>query len=216
MWRVAGLFALAFAVDAAQAVELTAVRGAVQIERNQQVISGQKGTQLRVSDTLIVPADAEAVIQFDDGARMAVRPGSRVLLKRLYEASQGGADRSEVMQMIQGALRYISAKSPPKNDMSFETNTASVGIRGTDLEIAIAEAAAGSNAGTYLKVNEGAAVLAGLDGSTVSVEPGQVAFGAPDSPPGQGATRSLRPLGRRVSTVPPNVFRSGALDAELR
>ena len=70
-----------------------------------------------------------------------------------------------------------------------------MGIRGTDVEIALAEAATGGNTGTYLKVNEGAAILAALDGSTVAVEPGQVAFGAPDTP-GQGGTRSLRPLGR--------------------
>ena len=69
-----------------------------------------------------------------------------------------------------------------------------VAICGIDIEIAVSDAPVeGNPAGTYLKVNTGQAVLAGLDGAKVELAPGQVAFGA-EPPPTAKGTRAIARL----------------------
>lgn len=210
--RLVAAALLVLATAGAHAVELTATRGTVQIQRDQATLAGERGTVLRTGDVIVTAPDADAVVRFDDGGRLAVRPDARVQLTRLADPAPGGS-REEAISLLRGALRYVSSVLPPKNDVRFQTTTASVGIRGTDVEISFSELPVrGGGPGTYLKVNTGAATLTALDGSSVPVEPGQVAFGSVST----AATRSLGPLGRRLNNAPANVFPAGGLDDELR
>ncbi len=210
--------ALTWGTVTAQAAEILAIKGPVQLARQQQATPAVVGTKIQESDTLLVPPGSEALVQFDDGAKMVVRSGSQLAFRKL------GADgepslREKTLQLIKGGLRYLSNKLRSSNSsdrVSFETATSTVGIRGTDIEIAVAEESAGGIApGTYLKVNTGAAILSGLDGTQVELAPGGLAFG-PD-PVTQRGTRSLvRPSARAMQTVPESVFKTADLDSLLK
>ena len=97
--------------------------------------------------------------------------------------------------------------------MAFETLSAIVGIRGTDIEIAVSDAPVEDNpAGTYLKLNTGQAVL---DGAEVKLSPGQVAFGAEPQPTAKGIRAIARPSAARMEVTPLSVFKLAQLDSLL-
>ncbi len=209
---------LGFLAQGSQATEILAIKGQVQVARQQKAASAAVGTKIQEADTLLVPPGSEALVQFDDGAKMVVRSGSQLAFRKLGVDGEPGL-REKTLQLIKGGLRYLSNKLRPSGSsdrVSFETATSTVGIRGTDIELAVTEdSLAGNPPGTYLKVNTGAAVLSGLDGTQVELAPGGLAFGP--EPVTQRGTRSLvRPSARAMQTVPDSVFKTADLDSLLR
>jgi hypothetical protein len=124
--------------------------------------------------------------------------------------------RQRTIRVIKAGLRYISAKVAPDHRVAFETGTATIGIRGTDIEIAVAADAVNDDpSGTYLKVNTGLATLTAVDGTLIAVDSGQVAYGgAPDLVP-RGAGGIKRPAARKVVAAN-GVFQTGVLDRLMR
>lgn len=114
----------------------------------------------------------------------------------------------------------MSGRGTAKNNVSFITNTATIGIRGTDIEIAVSQDAVNTDpAGTYLKVNSGLATLATLaavDGTQVDVDPSQIAYGGlPElAPRGAGGVR--RPAARKVVESVGGLFTPGKLDRLMK
>ena len=116
------------------------------------------------------------------------------------------------MRILKGGLRYISGKATVRDKVLFETSTGEIGIRGTDIEIAVAdEPRQEVAAGTYLKVNKGAATLTAADGTTVDVDSGEVAFGGEPELVPKGASGIRRPAARKVKP-PIGVFQAGMFD----
>lgn len=205
-----------FSAGSAHAARVVAVNGQVQIQRGDKTLPAVIGSRLREGDEFVSEGDAEALVRFDDGARMALRSDSRLLVKTLKLKGEP-AYRQKTIKLLKGGLRYISGRATVKNRVSFETNTATVGIRGTDIEIAVSEDAVNTDpAGTYLKVNTGMATMEAVDGTKVAVDPGQVAFGGEPElvPRGAGGTR--RPAARKVEAAVGGLFKTGLLDKLLR
>ena len=202
--------------SAALAATVLAVNGQAQLIRLQQFSSVIVGTQVLESDALLLAPDAEVLVQFDDGAKMVVRGDSQLLFRKLVEA--GAVEvRQKTLQIIKGGLRYLSGVLTIRKKVAFETASATVGIRGTDLEIAVSDMpVAGNPAGTYLKVNTGQAVLAGLDGGEVELNRGEVAFGAEPQLTPRGTRAIARPSAARIEVIPPSVFKSAQLDSFLK
>jgi hypothetical protein len=97
-----------------------------------------KGLQLQEGDRLTTAEGASAVIKLQDGTRMTVRPGSEMVLSQ-FKYKQDAPDNSMVINMLRGGLRAITgliAKSSP-NAARIQTNTATIGIRGTDFDARI-------------------------------------------------------------------------------
>ena len=119
--------------------------------------------------------------------------------------------------MSLGRARFVSARNRAQDATGFETPSATIGIRGTDIEIVVEENLGQSGIdGTYLIVNEGVAQLRGADGSQVEVQPGQVAFGARvDLTPRTGRTRTL-PAARLLAPAEFPSVAPGAMDEQLR
>ena len=199
---------------------LGAVTGEFRVLRNGAAVTLKAGAPLRAGDEFSAGEGGEAFIQFRDGAKLAVRPNSEV---KLDAASLSGAvsTRETVIRLLKGGLRYISGKATYRKGVSFKTPTATIGIRGTDIEIAINDdPQADLSVGTVLRVNSGEAILSAPDGTAVDVVAGEWALGAePDLIP-RGSNQKRRSQARAVDAAlkaaAGGVFKAGALDRLMR
>jgi FecR protein len=205
-WQVAG------------AAQLVKLQGVVQVARAGQVLSAFEGQRLQEGDVIETSVDSETLIRFDDGARLVVRSQSHVVLNQLKLKGPVSA-RQKTVKIVKGALRYVSAKTTVRRKVAFLTPTSTIGIRGTDIEILVAqEVVQDNNPGTYLKVNTGTAHITAPDGAAEVVNPGEVAYGGEPELQARGGGPK-RPSARKVAVQPDGLgraFRSSALDALLR
>jgi hypothetical protein len=94
-----------------------------------------KGLTLNQGDRLTTSDNASAIIKLADGTRMTVRPNSELVLQQ-YQFRENAPDNSMLMQLVRGGFRAVTgliAKSGP-NAAKVHTNTATIGIRGTDFD----------------------------------------------------------------------------------
>lgn len=94
-----------------------------------------KGLPLREGDRLTTSDGASAIIKLEDGTRMTVRPNSELVLQQ-YQFKANATDNSMLMQLVRGGFRAVTgliSKSSP-NAARVQTNTATIGIRGTDFD----------------------------------------------------------------------------------
>ncbi len=165
-----------------------------------------KGDRIVEGDTIVTGANGAVLITTDDSGVLAVRPRSRLTIDA-YKVNGNDQD-SVVLNLLRGSLRSITgwiSKTAPKN-YKITTSTATVGIRGTDHEVAVGEAVEGSkddSEGTWNQVTEGATTLA-----TRAGELAQQA-GTP-SATGRVKTAGLAPV---QAAPPPALFKPQAQDA---
>lgn len=94
-----------------------------------------RGLPLRQGDRLTTSEGASAIIKLQDGTRMTVRPNSELVLQQ-YQFRENAPDNSMLMQLVRGGFRAVTgliSKSSP-NAARIQTNTATIGIRGTDFD----------------------------------------------------------------------------------
>ena len=165
----------------------------------------KKGDSVYEGETVITGKNAIVQLRMVDQAIIAIRPDSRLQID-LYRFD-GKRDDSEraVLHLIKGTIRSITGLIGHTNKENYEikTETANIGIRGTDHEPAylLPTAAAGAP-GTYDKVNTGGTFIATPWGR-VDVSPNQVGFasGKPGAVPVllegvPGFMRSAPPMGQ--------------------
>ncbi len=188
------------------------VQGSFEVQKGTGGAKAEVGARVKEGDVLTTGPGASALVQLDDGANLLLRPDSSVKLAKLKNSGDG---LGQLVQVITGACRYVTGsvgRTRPET-VALSTPTATVGIRGTDLEIVYREAAAGKGAtGTYVKVNDGGVTVGGVDGTKVDLARGEKAFaGTP------GRTVRGQPAGPAVVRVAedPGVFSAGDLDALL-
>jgi hypothetical protein len=94
-----------------------------------------RGLPLREGDRLTTSEGASAIIKLQDGTRMTVRPNSELVLQQ-YQFRENAPDNSFLMQLVRGGFRAVTgviSKNAP-NAARIQTNTATIGIRGTDFD----------------------------------------------------------------------------------
>jgi hypothetical protein len=94
-----------------------------------------KGLPLRQGDRLTTSDGGSAIIKLEDGTRMTVRPNSEIVLQQ-YQFRENAPDNTMLMQLVRGGFRAVTgliSKSSP-NAARVQTNTATIGIRGTDFD----------------------------------------------------------------------------------
>lgn len=152
----------------------------------------RKGTVVFAGQAIETGKDTEVHVIFDDGGYLAVRPFSTIRIENVKMV--GGLDDTLSMTLIRGALRSITGWVGKFDKRSYQltAGTATIGIRGTDHEVALI--AAGEEgpdgvAGIHSWVNEGGTTLRNAAGS-VDVEPGHAALASHDgkAPQSQGTT----------------------------
>jgi hypothetical protein len=94
-----------------------------------------KGLALKEGDRLTTSEGASAIIKLQDGTRMTLRPNSELVLQH-YQFQENAPDNSFLMQLVRGGFRAVTgliSKGSP-NAARVQTNTATIGIRGTDFD----------------------------------------------------------------------------------
>lgn len=94
-----------------------------------------KGLSLKEGDRLTTAEGSSAIVKFQDGTRMTVRPNSDIVVQQ-FQFKEGAQENSMVMQLLRGGFRAITgliAKGSP-NAAKVQTSTATIGIRGTDFD----------------------------------------------------------------------------------
>jgi hypothetical protein len=136
--------------------------------------------QLNEGDLLATGGDSSVLLDMVDGATFTLRPNTQLRIDAyVYSESEASKNRS-FLSLIQGAFRAVTGVIGRVNrpGYSITTATATIGIRGTDHETAYyppGAAEAGTEPGTYDKVNKGETFIRSPQGE-VRVRPGQAGF----------------------------------------
>lgn len=145
------------------------------------------GSTLKVGDVIVTGPQSELHAQLEDGAYLAARPQTRLRIDAFK--LQGTLQDQSWLSLVRGGLRMVSGwlgKAHPAA-VRLQTPVATIGIRGTDIEVlhADAEDAPEPDAiGTHLLVMEGIGILA-TDSDELEVPAGAAAFAKDASqPPG--------------------------------
>jgi hypothetical protein len=113
-------------------------------------------------DTIVTGDIGTAQIQFRDDTRFVVGPNSSVIIdKYIFNPDQSLSAVS--LQMTRGAFRFISGNGPKKS-YKIDTPTSTIGIRGTQVDIAVGEGLGpGGGVGTAAIVTDGEILLCNKD-----------------------------------------------------
>ena len=114
---------------------VVASRGEVSALANGDSRELKQGDFVFVNDEILTGDRSFAVLQFTDGAKVTIRPDSKLLIETyLYE----GNDSDEAtLNLVSGGLRVITgamAKTNPEN-YKVRTPVALMGVRGTEFSI---------------------------------------------------------------------------------
>ena len=95
----------------------------------------KQGDFIYVNDEIMTSNRSFAVLQFEDGAKVTVRPDSTLIIESyLYNGDDGD---EATLSLVEGGLRVITgamAKSNPEN-YKVRTPVALMGVRGTEFSV---------------------------------------------------------------------------------
>ena len=193
--RIALLLAALFALPALGQEAAPRVAGTIELADGDILLEARDGAarvpmaggEVREGDTVTTFDHAELQLHMADGASIIVRENSKMTIAA-YVADGGDEDRS-LIELARGALRSITGWIGKYNRESYAIRTplVTIGVRGTDHEPShLLPGDPRGEAGSYDKVNDGAAFMKGAEG-TIEVPKGRAVFRAP----GRGARPRL-------------------------
>lgn len=204
-------FILSLVSSSAFAAELAGI--VERMQGNAQVINsnGQKSLSVKAEvfqgDQITTSNNTEMLIRMTDGAVLALRPNTNMTVTEYHFDNKDSSRDNMFVRLLKGGFRTVTGAIGKKNPqkVKFNTPTATIGIRGTDFEVAVLEdSKKGAEAGTYNKVFQGATYLENNQGKQVEVGPNQAAF----SPANALQVAQQFGLLKKV----PNVFFNGKYD----
>jgi hypothetical protein len=189
------LLTVAQSVIAADAGTVSFVTGSVSAER-QPAAPLAKGDTVLVEDFVITGDASRAQLMMIDGARVAIRPNSRLQVEEyVYAGEQAAAgsavvtsdDNSSVINLVKGGFRTITGAIGKEDPSDYEVRTAVgvLGIRGTNFAVLLCsgdcDTAPGVTPGAvvpdglYLMVTEGTIVFSN-EVTTLELTAGEFAY----------------------------------------
>lgn len=184
-----------FAVSAvAQEVgSIARVSGAAEVKgRDGKVREAKAKDPVFVADTILTKAGGQVMVRLQDKSSLLVRENSQVVVEAFKFEKK--PDDIVSTNVISGAVRAVSgqiAKEKPSN-AKFSVGTATVGIRGTDIELAIIPEGKQDRAGVYNYVYSGETQMALATGESVIVEKETSGFTPANPKPGEALLVVLR------------------------
>ncbi len=139
----------------------------------------QVNMRLYQGDQIVTTDQTELLVRMTDGTVIAMRPNSNLTVASYAFDPANSAQDSILIKLIKGGFRTVTGAIGRKNPQKvyFVTPAATIGIRGTDFEVAVLEnKKADAEAGTYNKVFDGATYIQNNHGGQIEVGPNQAAF----------------------------------------
>ena len=190
LWRLLCLLALlawggaVYAQVVGTVTHLSGVLTAKHADGSTAVLAIQ--SKIQQGDTLITESNTYTRVKFLDNGEIVLRPGSQLVVKSyLYDADKPEKD-SVSISLVKGGLRAVTGLVGKRNHdaVSFDTPTATIGIRGTHFGALFCQndcggvpTASGSTPqnGLHVDVAQGAIVLTNPAGQQV-FQTGQFGF----------------------------------------
>ena len=139
-------------------------------------------------DTISTETETYARVKFADGGEVVLRPGTQLKIENYaYNAAKPESDNI-VMSMFKGGLRAVTGLIGKRNrdKVTFQTETATIGIRGTHFGALLCQNDCGGVPttggkpppnGLHVDVTSGAVTMSNK-GGTVQISAGQFGFAA--------------------------------------
>jgi hypothetical protein len=145
-----------------------------------------KGDVLQTGERLVTPAGAISQVVLPDGSLIGMRPESEL---KITPALAGSGSKAPVVGLLSGTARVIGAElmdSKKISNFTLQSGTATVSLKGADLESAVvkpdakpaagAGGAAGASPGSYQRLLVGTATVATANNQVAALAPQQVNF----------------------------------------
>jgi hypothetical protein len=158
-----------------------------------------------VGDTVSTSKDSQVMVRMKDNSSLLVRSESKIKIDA-FQFENKPSDNAKT-SVVAGTLRAVSgqiAKAQPQN-VKFEAGTATIGIRGTDIELAIVPEGRKDRAGVYNYVHDGSIQMALNTGESTVVDKELTGFTPATLLPGEKRLQILRDR--------PAFLQSGGFDA---
>jgi len=175
------------AASAAPAGQVTHLSGTLSVKRadgTSKLLSVK--SEVLEGDALGTESETYARIKFADGGEVVMRPGTQLKIENYsYNAAKPESDNI-VMSMFKGGLRAVTGLIGKRNrgKVSFQTETATIGIRGTHFGALLCQNDCGGVPttggsppanGLHVDVTNGAITMSNRAG-TVQINAGQFGF----------------------------------------
>ena len=118
---------------------VTASRGEVSVNSNGEIRPLKRGDFIHEHDEIIASERSFAVLQFEDGAKVSLRPNSTLIIEQYQYASLG--EDSATLSLVSGGMRVVAgaiASSEPGN-YRIRTPLALMSIQGTEGSLSLCD-----------------------------------------------------------------------------
>jgi hypothetical protein len=160
---------------------------------------------VNVGDMISTAKDSQVMVRMKDNSSLLVRAESKIKIDA-FQFENKPTDNAKT-SVVAGTLRAVSGqigKGQPDN-VKYEAGTATIGIRGTDIELAIIPEGRKDRAGVYNYVHDGSVQMALNTGENALVEKELTGFTPTTLLPGEKRLQILRDR--------PAFLQSGGFDA---
>ncbi len=174
------------ATAAGQVTHLSGTLSAKRVDGTSKLLSIK--SEVVEGDTLTTESETYARIKFNDGGEVVMRPGTQLKINNYsYDAAKPESDNI-VLSMFKGGLRAVTGLIGKRNreKVSFQTETATIGIRGTHFGALLCQndcSGVGTTSGRpppnglHVDVASGAIIMTNKAG-TVQLNAGQFGYAA--------------------------------------
>ena len=161
-----------------------------------------------VGEIVTTDTGAEVLIRFKDNSTMIVRSASKLKISQ-FRFEKKATDTSQT-SLLSGTLRAVSGQiaKAQQSNVKYDAGAATIGIRGTDIEVAIVPEGAKDRAGIYNYVHSGETEMKLETGESAVVSKELTGFSPETLLPGETRLQVLRDR--------PAFLQSGGFDALLQ
>lgn len=180
-------------VFAQEVGSIARVSGSAEIKgRDGKTREAKAKDAVSVADTVITKAGGQVMIRLQDRSSLLVRENSEIVIEAFKFEKR--PDDVVSTNVISGAVRAVSGQIASGNpaNAKYAVGTATVGIRGTDIELAIIGEGRRDRAGIYNYVYSGETQMSLASGESVVVEKEMSGFTPSNPQPGEPRLQILR------------------------
>jgi hypothetical protein len=178
---------------AQEAGSIARVSGSAEIKgKDGKTREAKAKDSVNVADTVITKAGGQVMIRLQDKSSLLVRENSEIVIEAFKFEKK--SDDVVSTSVVSGAVRAVSGQIASGNpaNAKYAVGTATVGIRGTDIELAIIGEGRRDRAGIYNYVYSGETQMSLASGESVVVEKETSGFTPSNPQPGEPRIQILR------------------------